>query len=114
MAVRRCALPQAIVTVNPDVFTNYVVPAFRLDEMFPVIVASWQEKTTDKVALCEEALRNFGQAIKRSEALLIDNIPENVRDWEASGGRGYVFRGEQQFTTDLASHLKELGSGGAA
>ena len=114
MAVRRSRLPQAIVTVNPDLFTKYVVPAFRLNEMFPVIVTSWQEKTTSKVALCEKALRALGQSIERSEAILIDNVPDNVRDWEAAGGQGYVFQGEAQFAADLGSSLRELAVGGAA
>lgn len=103
-----CSLPQAIVTVNPDVFTNYVVPHYQLDELFPVIVASWQEGTTDKAELCARAVERFGKAFGSREALLVDNIAANVRAWEARGGRGYFFVGDNQFSIDLQTVLQEL------
>ena len=105
---KRCPLPQAIVTLNPDVFTRFVVPPYRLDETFPVIVASWQEGTVDKSALCTLALDRFDLPVPRGEALLIDNIAANVHDWEQTGGLGYVFRGEAQFLADLSSTLRAL------
>ncbi len=107
-AARRCRLPQAIVTVNPDVFTNFVVPHYRLDDLFPVIVASWQEGTIDKTALCALALERFKGTFEPSEALLIDNIESNVRAWEESGGRGYVFVGDAEFAVNLKNVLPEL------
>ena len=107
-AARRCTLPQAIVTVNPDVFTSYVSPHYKLDDLFSVIVASWQEGTVEKAALCIRALRVFEDTFEPSEALLIDNIEANVRAWEECGGRGYVFTGEAQFAADLQTVLREL------
>ena len=107
-AARRCPLPQAIVTVNPDVFTRYVVSHYKLHDLFPVIVASWQEHTLEKAALCARALRLFEDTFAPSETLLIDNIGANVRDWEKCGGRGYVFVGESQFNADLQTALREL------
>ena len=107
-AARRCRLPQAIVTVNPDVFTNFVVPHYRLDDLFPVIVASWQEGAVDKTGLCALALERFKGTFEPSEALLIDNIESNVRAWEESGGCGYVFVGDAEFAVDLKNVLPEL------
>ena len=113
-AARRCSLPQAIVTVNPDVFTRFVVPHYQLDAMFPVIVTSWQEHTLDKADLCARAVERLEHRIEPGEALLIDNIEANVRAWEESGGLGYVFVGDAQFAVDLKSVLRELvGDGGS-
>jgi len=105
---RDCLLPQAIVTVNPDVFTKYVVPFYRLDELFPVIVTSWQEKTENKTALCARAVQRLGGRSEYGNVLLIDNIEKYIRDWEQAGGQGYVFRGETQFVADLKLNLREL------
>ena len=94
-AARQCSLPQAIVTVNPDVFTRFVVPNYQLDALFPVIVTSWQEHTLDKAELCARALARLDGTVGHDEALLIDNIEPNVRAWEAGRGlgcRAIVFR----------------------
>ena len=106
-AAQDCSLAQAIVTVNPDVFTQYVVPRYRLDALFPVIVTSWQEGTVDKAALCATAVQRLGGS-EHAEALLIDNSEDAVRDWQRAGGRGYVFRSETRFVADLESSLSEL------
>jgi len=89
-------LPQAIVTLNPDAFTRFVVPAYRLDAVFDVIVTSWEEHTRDKARLCEIALERLG-GTDPSEALLIDNLEENVEAWRERGGHGYWFRGDAEF-----------------
>ncbi len=107
-AAQESDLKQAIVTVNPDVFTNYVVSHYRLDEVFPVIVTSWEEGTVDKAALCAKAVRRLGGLWKHEEALLIDNNEDAVRDWEEAGGQGYVFRGETQLIADFASSLRGI------
>jgi phosphoglycolate phosphatase-like HAD superfamily hydrolase len=105
---RDSSLPQAIVTVNPDVFTNYVVPHYQLDELFSVIVASWQEGTTDKAELCARAVKRLGKGFGSGEAFLVDNIEANVRAWEARGGHGYVFVDNNQFAADLQTVLREM------
>ena len=81
-AARARALPQAIVTLNPDVFTRFVSPNYQLDSVFDAIVTSWQEHTRDKASLCEIALERLGGK-DPSEALLIDNIEANVDAWRA-------------------------------
>ena len=93
--------PQAIVTVNPDLFSDQVVPAHDLSAVFGVIVASWTEGTADKPLLCDIALARLGFEGARSEALLIDNRAELVDAWRDRGGAGYWFRGDGQFERDL-------------
>ena len=89
-------MPQAIVTINPDLFTRFVVPNFALDSVFDTIVTSWQEGTEDKAELCEIARRRLGGS-DPAEALLIDNIEANVEAWRARGGQAYLFAGDDEF-----------------
>jgi phosphoglycolate phosphatase-like HAD superfamily hydrolase len=95
--------PQAIVTVNPDLFEQHIVPRYRLDEVFDVIVTSCTARTDDKVRLCEIAVDRLRHDGLREDVLLIDNRLDLVQAWEASGGRGYWFRGDDQFAQDRSS-----------
>ncbi len=99
-AARERRRPQAIVTVNPDLFAELVVPAHGLDDVFDVLVTSCAEGTDDKVVLCERALERLGFEGPRSEALLIDNRADLVAAWEATGGAGYTFTGDDRFARD--------------
>lgn len=105
---KRSSLPQAIVTVNPDGFSELVVRPHRLERIFDLIVTSWEHGTLDKGFLGLEALRRLGGAIHPSEALLIDNRAHHLDEWAARGGRGYLFRGPEPFAADLQSELREL------
>ena len=93
-------MPQAIVTVNPDLFTRFVAPNYALDTVFDTIVASWQERTEDKARLCEIALERLGGS-DPATALLIDNIEANVDAWRARGGQAYLFRSDEEFSRDV-------------
>ncbi|MEO8811756.1 MAG: hypothetical protein ABI376_02440 [Caulobacteraceae bacterium] len=95
--VARCALPQAIVTINPDIFTKIVVPTYGLSGRFAAIVTSWQEKTLSKADLCDVAIRRLGVSLDPAECLLIDNKTDNVDEWRARGGAAYHFETEQRF-----------------
>jgi hypothetical protein len=105
---KRSCIPQALVTVNPDLFSEEIVPRYKLNQIFDTIVISWEERTLDKVDLSLIALKRIGGSITPSEALLIDNRRDNIDAWESQGGRGYHFRGEENFRTDLTSRLNEL------
>ncbi len=94
--------PQALVTVNPDLVANYVVPVHALADVFDVIVVSSTEKIADKPTLCETALRRLEFAGDRSSTLLIDNRLDLVRAWQDAGGAGYWFQGDEQFAHDMA------------
>jgi FMN phosphatase YigB (HAD superfamily) len=98
-AVRARTVPQAIVTVNADAFSRFVVPNYGLDSVFEQIVTSWEERTLDKGRLCEAALERLG-GHDPSEALLIDNVEANVDAWRFLGGQGYLFRGDERFARD--------------
>lgn len=102
--------PQSIVTVNPDIFTNIVVPEYQLDRQFDLIVASWQQGTADKSALCEFAIAQLGIAAPLAECLLVDNRLENVLAWRSKGGAAYHFTGESAFCNELACITKGRGT----
>jgi FMN phosphatase YigB (HAD superfamily) len=101
----RCPLPQAIVTVNSDIFTHVVVPNYNLAARFPVIVTSWEEKTLRKADLCDVARAKLDGALERRECLLVDNKQENVVEWNARGGVGHVFRSERTSFNQIADLL---------
>jgi phosphoglycolate phosphatase-like HAD superfamily hydrolase len=97
--------PQALVTVNPDLFVSRVVPAHGLAEVFEVIVVSCVEGTADKVRLCEEALDRLGFDGDRRDALLIDNRADLVDAWRSSGGSAYCYRDDAGFDAVLPDLL---------
>jgi phosphoglycolate phosphatase-like HAD superfamily hydrolase len=92
--VAHTRLPQAIVTINPDIFSEVVVPAYRLRERFETIVTSWQERTVDKARLCEIAMARIGPDLRPENCLLVDNLSENTEAWRARGGAALHFTGE--------------------
>jgi len=101
-------LPQAIVTVNPDIFTNTIVPAYRLDQYCETIVTSWQEGTVDKRVLCARAIERLGISCGNEQALLIDNRRDNIDAWRSVGGTGYLYTTDSQFLADIHSGIGEL------
>lgn len=95
---RTRALPQAIVTVNPDLFRELIVSEYGLAEVFDAIVVSAEEGTESKVELCDVAMARLG-CVDPAGALLLDNIEANVEAWRSRGGAGYWFRGDQEFAS---------------
>lgn len=101
-------LSQAIVTVNPDLFSETIVPLCGFGDVTDAIVTSWEERTTDKGRLCAIALERIGVACEPSEALLIDNKQRCIDEWTALGGVGYLHRGDEAFARDVASGIDGL------
>jgi FMN phosphatase YigB (HAD superfamily) len=101
-AARARSLPQAIVTVNPDVFREIIVAKYRLAEVFDVIVVSAEEGTEAKTELCAAATERLG-CDDPARALLLDNIEANVDAWRACGGSAYWFRGDDEFASAFAT-----------
>lgn len=99
-------LPQAIVTVNPPLFSDTIVPLHGLYRYADVIVTSWEEGTNDKATLCSVALQRLGAAFAPESALLIDNKRDAVEAWQARGGLGYVFTTDKAFAADLGDGLR--------
>ncbi len=102
------AVPQAIVTVNPDLFTNVIEPAYRLGQSCEAIVTSWQEQTVDKAALCKVAIERLGLSCSNRQALLIDNKRSNIEAWTRREGAGYVYTTDEQFGRDIAKGIDSL------
>ena len=100
-------MPQALVTVNPDLFDDLIVPVHGLTDIFDVIVTSSGERTADKVGLCVVAVERLGHRGPRSQALLIDNRLDLVGAWQDAGGAGYWFQGDEQFADDVPALLAE-------
>lgn len=98
-------VPQALVTVNPDLFADFIVARHALEDVFDVIVMSYAENTSDKSKLCQAALDRLEYRGDRSRALLIDNRLDLVDAWRRVGGAGYWFQGDEQFASDVAGLL---------
>jgi FMN phosphatase YigB (HAD superfamily) len=100
-AARSRALPQALVTVNPHEFRDWIVPNYRLSDHFDAIVVSAEQGCESKADLCDAAVKLLG-CDDRSAALLLDNIEANVDEWRSRGGSAYWFRGDEEFSSRLA------------
>jgi phosphoglycolate phosphatase-like HAD superfamily hydrolase len=92
--VERTSLPQALVTVNSDIFTEVVAPHYDLSRRFELIVTSWQERLSDKGLLCEIARLWLDPNLRAAECLLVDNLQANIDAWAARGGAGLRFISE--------------------
>ena len=101
-------LPQAIVTVNPDLFSNVIVPICSFDTQCEVIVTSWEEGTIDKNILNRLAIERIGLSCTNGEAMLIDNKRANIDRWVAIGGLGYVYSDDAAFILDVANGIDSL------
>ena len=101
--------PQALVTVNPDLFVERVARRYGLCEHFDTVVVSSTEGTDDKTTLCELALDRLGFGAERSDALLIDNRGDLAEAWRRSGGAAYVYRGDEAFAADLPALFGDAG-----
>jgi beta-phosphoglucomutase-like phosphatase (HAD superfamily) len=97
-AARARERPQAIVTVNPDLFRDLIVSTYRLAEVFDTIVVSAEEGTDSKTALCDIAMTRLG-CVDPAEALLLDNVEANVDAWRRHGGAAYRFAGDEDFAS---------------
>ena len=89
--------------MNPDIFTEVIVPHYTLTKSFDPIITSWQEKELNKADLCDITMERL--SIERSGMLLIDNIKGNIDEWLARGGKGYWYRGESSFVNDITVFL---------
>ena len=103
-------LTQAIVTVNPDLFSEVIVPVCGFETQCDAIVTSWEERTTDKNILNRLAIDRMKLQCANSEALLIDNKRENVKRWQEAGGVGYVYTDDESFARDVSDGIDSLGN----
>jgi FMN phosphatase YigB (HAD superfamily) len=90
---------QALVTVNPDLF-HRIVELHDLSSRFDVIVTSADVGTDDKKEMCRIACERLQAELDTTA--LIDDIEANVEAWVAAGGKGYVFRTDDRFASDVS------------
>jgi FMN phosphatase YigB (HAD superfamily) len=99
---------QACVTVNPDVFTRFVWPAYPLASQFEVVITSWETGIVEKPALVGLARARLGLAPDLGACLLIDDKAANLRDFVTAGGVAYHYRGDDAFAVDYRAGLEGL------
>jgi len=100
--------PQAVVTVNPALFSEVIVPGFAFEEVTDAIVVSGEERTSDKGELCRRALERMGGRCPPSQALLIDNKAANLDAWAERGGIGYLYTTDDAFERDVGGGIEDL------
>lgn len=100
-------LPQAVVTVNPARFRQ-LAHDLGFEAVTDAIVVSGEERTIDKGALCEIALRRMRLACANEQALLIDNKRTNLEAWAERGGIGYLYTTDAAFERDVADGIENL------
>jgi hypothetical protein len=105
-AAREHRVPQALVTVNSDLFRDEVIPAYGLGDVFDVIVNSFEEGSRQKADLCEIAVQRLGFDGDRKGALLIDNRLDAVEAWRGAGGSAYWYQNDRD--RDLADDLEQF------
>jgi hypothetical protein len=109
-------LPQAIVTVNPDLFSEAIVPICGFAADCDAIVTSWEEGTIDKNILNRLAMQRMGLlddtcdggACENADALLIDNKQSNIDAWVGIGGAGYHYTNDATFERDASGGVDAL------
>ncbi|MGB1253346.1 MAG: hypothetical protein ACPG8W_22225 [Candidatus Promineifilaceae bacterium] len=94
-------LKQAIVTINPDIFSDVVVPHYRLDTQFDVIVNSCDYGTLDKAELSQHVFAHYNNSVGFHNSLLIDNSQTHLDSFAAQGGATYLFTDDATFQADL-------------
>lgn len=87
----------ALVTANMDVFSDIVVPAHGLDELFDLILNTADHHTLDKAKLWQKSIDSFGPGHSISTTLLIDNSPAMVEQFHNLGGWAYHYTDDNSF-----------------
>lgn len=85
-AQRRQGRKTALVTANMDVFSTVVVPAHNLDQMFDVIINSFDYQELNKEILWPIAFKKLGEGIGYSNSLLIEDGIKNIEKFRERGG----------------------------
>lgn len=90
---RARGLKIGLVTVNMDVFSEIVVPAHGLDDLFDVIVNSADHGVLDKEPLWDAAFDALGAARCYGGSLVIDDSLANVERFRELGGTAHHYVG---------------------
>ena len=85
-SVKQRWVKSTLVTGNIDVFSEIIVPDLGLEDLFDVIVNSWDYRETRKELLCEMAFRRLGDGIGFENTLFIEDNARNVDLFRRRGG----------------------------
>ena len=84
-----------------DVFNDVVVPAHGLEQMFDVILNTYDYHELDKRVLWPVAFERLGPGIGYDNSLLIEDSLNAVEQFRAAGGYAYQYRGDEAFVAWL-------------
>ncbi len=93
----------ALVTDNMDVFTQVVVPAHGLQDVFDVIVNSADYHEIRKDVLWHLAFDLLGEGIGYSNSLLIEDGAQEPALFRANGGCAYQYQNDELLREWLAN-----------
>jgi len=103
LAQKRVGRKTALVTANMDVFTKVVVPCHQLNEVFDVILNTFDYRELRKERLWPIAFQYLGNNIHYGNSLLIeDGITEPVK-FRKLGGYAYQYSTDELFMEWLRS-----------
>jgi FMN phosphatase YigB (HAD superfamily) len=86
-----------LVTINIDVFSDFIVPFYQLDGLFDVIVNSSDYGTDNKLVLWHIAFEQLGDGITYDNSLLIDDSPKWTTAFANKGGNAFLYRNDAEF-----------------
>ncbi|MDC7219793.1 MAG: hypothetical protein PQJ59_07625 [Spirochaetales bacterium] len=87
----------AIATINTDVFSDFLVPHFALDQKFDVIINSHETGLENKSELCFMVLEELKMNLEDNRVLLIDDKAKNIDEFRDAGGEGYLYKSDEEF-----------------
>lgn len=86
----------ALVTGNIDLFTEIIVPDQGLEDLFDVIVNSYDYRTTDKTLLWPVAFRRLGSEYGYHTSFLLEDSAGNVQTFIEMGGRAHRYTDDDE------------------
>jgi FMN phosphatase YigB (HAD superfamily) len=93
---RKLGRQTALVTLNMDVFSRVIVPAFGFDQIFDIVVNSADYREDNKIKLWEIAFTQL-EGCSFENSLLIDDGIKNIANFRAHGGMAYQYTSDDAF-----------------
>ncbi|MBU1049223.1 hypothetical protein KKG90_04280 [Candidatus Bipolaricaulota bacterium] len=93
----------ALVTMNMDVFSDIVVPAHGLGDLFDLVLNTADYRTLDKSTLWCKALDEFGSEYSFAKSLLVDDSPEMIALFRSLGGQAVQYVSDEAFQAWLGA-----------
>ncbi len=95
----------ALVTTNADIFSDVVVPAHGLNDVFDMIVnsADYGARLESKRPMWDRAFEALGAGHGYDGALLVEDTLKEVRLFRELGGQAYHYKDDASFAAWLES-----------